>query len=121
MIAQEMENDMILKAVLMLALTAGPATAGSPPFRTGHAFAASCGHMTPKQECVAYIKGVADGLGLAGKLNGRPLICMPEAIDGRQMALAVTRFLKAHADFRTLSPASIIWMGLAQEFPCPSG
>jgi hypothetical protein len=115
-----MENNMILKAVLMLALTAGPAAAEAPLLRSGNAFAASCGNMAPKQECVAYIKGVADGLNLAGKLNDKPLICAPEAINGRQMALAVRRFLKSHYDFRTLSPASIIWMGLAQAFPCPS-
>ena len=112
---------MILKVVLMLALTAAPAAAEAPLFRTGSAFAATCGNMAPKRECVAYIRGVADGLIVAGKLNDNPLICLPEAIEGRQMALAVTRFVKSHYDFRALSPASIIWMGLAQEFPCPSG
>lgn len=112
---------MIYVAALMLGLIAGPAAADVPLFSTGSDFAASCMKVRPSRECVAYVRGVADALRLTDQLADRRLFCAPEDISGKQMTLAVTHFLRSHYDFRMLSPASIVWIGLSQEFPCPIG
>jgi hypothetical protein len=112
-----------LMALLLLTVSA-PAGA----FVTTSEFIHKCAapdKTEPRAECLLYISGFRDALGLAEVRHKPPIICMPKYLSQIEIAEVLTRFVRAQpAPQNTLlessPPSAALWISLKDNYPCKS-
>jgi hypothetical protein len=68
-------------------------------------------------ECEGYIKGVWDGLAIAGIFSGDNLNCVPNIREG-QVQILVRRYLEAHPERLHFAAPTLITAALTDAFHC---
>lgn len=70
-------------------------------------------------ECTGYVKGVWDGLAIAGIFSGDSLNCVPNIREG-QVEILVRRYLEAHPEQLHFAAPNLITAALSEAFHCVS-
>lgn len=95
-----------------------PAIAQSQDGLTGNALLRTICDRQGESTCLAYIRGVAEGLKVSEGSGAARLFCLPVGGDYGQARDVVVKYLNDHPEQRHYPAAYLVSFALTQAFPC---
>lgn len=95
--------------------------AESATFLEGEDLFALCkGSKAEQLECLRYVEGAADGIGVAQWANKRNVreVCIPTKVTIKKLASVTVKYLGKHPEDRHLQGSILVWSAFKKAFPC---
>jgi hypothetical protein len=107
-----------LRAMIVFFALASPCLAQEWPLRTGMDVYRWCNDASDSSVCMAYLRGIAEGIGIADSGSTHPVFCL-RRIEVGQLRLIFNKWASDNPASLDRNASLAVMAALAWAFPCP--